>query len=82
MRATDALRAAFDPAHFNYAFSQNMDRHVHLHILPRYAERRVFSGETFKDERYPDHYDPFGAPKTLAADKTEELAKLLRAYVS
>lgn len=42
----------------------------------------MFSGETFEGERCPDHYDPFGAPKTLTTDKIEELAKLLRAYAS
>jgi diadenosine tetraphosphate (Ap4A) HIT family hydrolase len=81
-RATDALRSAFEPDHFNYSFLQNMDRHVHLRILPRYARSREFSGETFKDGRYPDHYDPFAIPRPLAAEKTEELAALLRAYVS
>ncbi len=80
--ATDALRSVFDPDHFNYAFLQNMDRHVHLHLLPRYAGSRKFAGETFEDECYPDHYDPFGAPKTLDTAKTEELAKLLRAHAS
>ena len=34
---TTCLRAAFEPDHFNYAFLQNQDRHVHLHIIPRYA---------------------------------------------
>lgn len=78
VRAADALRSAFDSDHFNYAFLQNLDRHVHLHVLPRYAGSREFSGETFEDGRYPDHYDPFAAPRPLTADKTEELAALLR----
>ena len=34
---TTCLRAAFEPDHFNYAFLRNQDKHVHLHIIPRYA---------------------------------------------
>ena len=79
-KATDALRSVFDPDHFNYAFLQSMDRHVHLHVLPRYAGNREFSGETFGDGRYPDHYNPFAAPRPLSAEKTEELATLLRRH--
>ena len=33
-RTTERLRSAsaFAPDHFNYAFLQNQDRHVHLHV--------------------------------------------------
>ena len=77
--ATGALQSAFAPDHFNYAFLQNMDRHVHLHVLPRYAGSRRFSGETFEDTRYPDHYEPFAA-RPLGADETAQLAALLRGH--
>ena len=32
--ATNRLRIAFAPDHYNYAFLQNVDRHVHLHVIP------------------------------------------------
>lgn len=32
VRATASLQSAFQPDHFNYAFLQNQDRHVHLHL--------------------------------------------------
>src|SRR5262245_29455625 len=35
-RVTLALTSAFQPDHFNYAFLQNQDRQVHLHVIPRY----------------------------------------------
>ncbi|MGH9174296.1 MAG: HIT family protein, partial [Vicinamibacterales bacterium] len=57
-RATGTLAAVFRPDHFNYAFLQNQDRHVHLHVIPRYAAERVFSGLTFSDPDYPGHYTP------------------------
>jgi diadenosine tetraphosphate (Ap4A) HIT family hydrolase len=43
-RATAALRQAMQPDHFNYAFLQNQDRHVHLHVIPRYAGPRCIAG--------------------------------------
>jgi hypothetical protein len=33
-RTSERLRRAFAPDHFNYAFLQNQDRHVHLHVIP------------------------------------------------
>lgn len=53
---TGWLQAAFAPEHFNYAFLQNQDRHVHLHIIPRYARARELAGLRFDDPDYPDHY--------------------------
>src|SRR5262245_30145129 len=52
-----ALVGAFQPDHFNYAFLMNLDAHVHLHIIPRYAQPRVFAGRTFTDGRLGEHYD-------------------------
>jgi diadenosine tetraphosphate (Ap4A) HIT family hydrolase len=52
------LRAAFAPEHVNYAFLQNQDRHVHLHVIPRYASARTVAGVPFDDLDWPGHYDP------------------------
>jgi diadenosine tetraphosphate (Ap4A) HIT family hydrolase len=53
---TAALDRAFRPDHYNYAFLQNQDRHVHLHVVPRYATTRRIAGVSFSDPDYPDHY--------------------------
>ena len=42
--AMDALRRAFQPDHVNCVFLQNQDRHVHLHVVPRYAGERRLAG--------------------------------------
>src|SRR5438067_6610515 len=42
-RTHGALVAAFQPDHFNYAFMQNQDRHVHCHVVPRYTGPRRFA---------------------------------------
>lgn len=74
---TDALVRAFYPEHFNYAFLQNQDRHVHLHIIPRYAEARTFEGNVFHDPGYPGHYKIDDTPHRLPPDDESKLAQLL-----
>src|SRR3982751_718698 len=44
-----ALLGAFQPDHFNYVFLMNQDAHVHMHIIPRYAQPRIFAGITCID---------------------------------
>jgi diadenosine tetraphosphate (Ap4A) HIT family hydrolase len=53
---TNRLRDAFAPDHFNYSFLMNMDRHVHLHVIPRYVESRELAGVVFVDPEYPSAY--------------------------
>lgn len=75
-RTTAMLAAAFQPDHFNYAFLQNQDRHVHLHVIPRYAGPRDFAGLVFSDTDYPDHYTP-NRSRSLTAQQMADLAQLL-----
>ncbi len=51
-----ALAAAFKPDWFNYAFLGNGVRHLHCHVIPRYASERHFVGYEFRDERYGHNY--------------------------
>lgn len=74
---TRALARGFHPDHINYTFLQNQDRHVHLHVIPRYAEARMFEEAMFDDPGYPGHYEINGTPHRLAADKEATLALLL-----
>lgn len=77
IKTSDRLRAAFAPDHFNYAFLQNQDRHVHLHVIPRYAEPRHFAGVKFDDPDYPDHYAVPAPNRRLDPQQMTELAKRL-----
>lgn len=44
------LDFCFAPTHVNYEFRMNRRRHVHLHIVPRYADRvPEFAGLVFPD---------------------------------
>lgn len=77
-RSAAMLTSAFQPDHFNYAFLQNEDRHVHLHVIPRYAGPREFFGLTFIDPDFPGHYTP-DVSRTLAGQQMRALAELLKA---
>lgn len=66
-RMQRALEVSFAPDHFNFVFLQNQDRHVHLHVVPRYAAERTWQGLTFRDLDWPDHYGvPGRNPKPIS----------------
>jgi diadenosine tetraphosphate (Ap4A) HIT family hydrolase len=77
-RTTERLRSAFAPDHFNYAFLQNQDRHIHLHVIPRYAAPREVSGIVFDDPDYPDHYAVPGRGRRVSPAVLDALAELLK----
>lgn len=66
-----ALDTCFQPDHYNYSFLMNQDRHVHLHIIPRYRGTRTFAGVEFTDdERIPE--------QRLPAYQHEQIVTVLR----
>ncbi len=46
------LDQLFQPDLFNYSSLQNTTNHLHLHILPRYADAREFEGKIFEDQHF------------------------------
>ena len=77
---TERLDRGFSPDHYNYAFLQNADRHVHLHVIPRYAAPRELAGERFDDPDYPGHYLP-GRERPVSPAIIEAVAAELRADI-
>jgi diadenosine tetraphosphate (Ap4A) HIT family hydrolase len=75
--ATERLERAFAPDHFNYAFLQNQDRHVHLHVIPRYASTRSVAGVEFDDPAFPRHYAVPGLSRMADAALTAAIAAAL-----
>lgn len=57
-RAKAAIDKLFSPEHYNYVFLMNVDPHVHMHIIPRYAAQRQYGGRTFRDIRFGGQFDP------------------------
>lgn len=47
------LRDAFSFDKINYLLLMMVDKHVHFHVLPRYAQSRSFEGVEFKDAGWP-----------------------------
>ncbi|MDP9479003.1 MAG: HIT family protein [Actinomycetota bacterium] len=66
-RVTAALKDLFAPDQYNFAFLMNLDAHVHLHVVPRYASRREWRGETYAD---PHWGSLFGTEERLATEET------------
>jgi diadenosine tetraphosphate (Ap4A) HIT family hydrolase len=79
---TALLRAAFEPDHFNYAFLQNQDRHVHLHIIPRYARPRDLAGLRFDDPDYPGHYAVPAPDRRVSFAVLNAIARELRSVTA
>lgn len=48
----DALNTLFSPDHFNFMQLGNMTKHIHIHCIPRYKEKREFVQKTFHDKDY------------------------------
>jgi diadenosine tetraphosphate (Ap4A) HIT family hydrolase len=75
---TERVRAAFAPDHFNYSFLMNLDRHVHLHVIPRYVGTRELAEVTFADSDYPDAYRRTSDDELASDAVVEAVARALR----
>ena len=47
------LKTVCDFDKINYLMLMMVDPHVHMHVIPRYSEPRVFEGVEFKDTGWP-----------------------------
>ena len=47
------LKIVCDFDKINYLMLMMVDPHVHMHVIPRYSEARVFEGVGFKDTGWP-----------------------------
>ena len=65
----ERLRSAFSADHYNYSFLQNLDRHVHLHVIPRYLGNRHFAGLEFSDPDYPDRFRRAAADENVVGEE-------------
>ncbi len=54
-----ALKELFAPDKMNYAALSNVSSTIHVHIIPRYQEPRIFYGLKFVDIRWGQNYAPY-----------------------
>lgn len=54
-----ALKSLFKPDKMNYAALSNVSDKIHVHIVPRYKEKREFNGIVFNDARWGKNYAPY-----------------------
>ena len=54
-----ALRTLFKPDKMNYAALSNVSPKIHVHLIPRYRQERVFDNVIFKDLRWGQNYAPY-----------------------
>jgi diadenosine tetraphosphate (Ap4A) HIT family hydrolase len=74
-----ALDLLFEPDLCNYAFLMNVDRQVHLHVIPRYESVRQWSGQQFED---PHGGEVFGTEqRVLEPTELEGLRDEIRAGI-
>ena len=71
------LKQCFGYDRINYLLLMMVDRQVHFHVLPRYAQSREFMGETFVDHQWPNP-PLLTDPITMTAEHREALGALLR----
>lgn len=77
----DALTKLFKPDLFNYASLGNITRHLHVHVIPRYASSRTFLGIIFKDRRFGKNYRTnlkFKVPEKILLKIREHIKKELQ----
>ncbi|MAG45660.1 MAG: hypothetical protein CMH63_02725 [Nanoarchaeota archaeon] len=55
----EALKKAFKQDRMNYAALANVTNHLHIHVIPRYKDKRIFENVEFKDERWGQNYVPY-----------------------
>ncbi|NKB37238.1 MAG: HIT family protein [Gammaproteobacteria bacterium] len=60
------LKKTFDYDKLNYLMLMMVDPDVHFHVIPRYADKKVFEGVEFEDKAWP------GPPDLACKNETSE----------
>lgn len=75
-----ALRSLFRHDRINWLMLMMVDPDVHFHVLPRYAQPRVFEGATFADAAWPGPPDLKSGADPDPALRSRLLASLRDAW--
>ena len=72
-----ALKRLFAPDLMNYCALGNNFKHLHVHIIPRYQDERVFNGITFVDKRWGSNYAPYDRDFRLTLKELDAIKQAL-----
>jgi diadenosine tetraphosphate (Ap4A) HIT family hydrolase len=76
------LAQLFKPDKFNYTSLGNITQHLHVQVIPRYKEKRMFAGHMFEDTNWGKNYSPYDKtytiPQTVEAEIISEFKKHLK----
>ena len=59
LKVRNVLTSLFRPDKFNYCSLGNIVPQLHLHLIPRYNDSRVFENIVFNDDRWGMNYAPY-----------------------
>jgi diadenosine tetraphosphate (Ap4A) HIT family hydrolase len=77
-----ALKTLFQPDLMNYASMGNVYNHLHVHLIPRYKERREFNGITFEDKRWGKNYAPYDRTFELTLDQLLHIKEAIKSNLT
>jgi diadenosine tetraphosphate (Ap4A) HIT family hydrolase len=81
LEARRALTALFQPDLYNYASLGNAYRHLHVHLVPRYRERRCFLGRDFVDARWGRNFDSHECTGPIGPEHLQALLAAIRDHL-
>ena len=76
-KVNKVLKKLFEPDLMNYAALGNNFTHLHVHIIPRYENERIFNGITFKDTRWGSNYAPYDRKFLLTIEELSAIKNAL-----
>ena len=76
-----ALEQTFRPDLYNYTSLGNDCRHLHIHVIPRYKEKREYNGKIFKDEYWNQTYSQDYDPVKLDSETYQNMIQLLQNHL-
>ena len=64
----DSLRKIWQPDLMNYSSLANVTLHLHVHIIPRYKNKRAFYNYEFVDKRWGKNPAPYDKEFSISED--------------
>lgn len=74
----DILRDLWQPDLMNYSSLANVTPHLHIHVIPRYKEKRFIGDQEFIDDRWGKNPTPKNDNFQISEDTMEKIKTLIR----